>query len=346
MQARPTVLTGVPRVFEKLREKIEATGHEHPGIRKAIYDWSVGVANRRGEYLPGGQQLAGVLKLQAALADRLVFHKVRERLGGRVRFAVSGGAPLRPEIARFFFGAGIPLLEGYGLTETSPVISVMPLEHVRLGTVGPPLPNVKVRIAEDGEILVQGPSVMSGYYHRDADSAAVLRDGWFHTGDIGAVDDAGYLRITDRKKELLVTSGGKKIAPQAIENALKAQPMIEEALLIADKRNFVSALVVPDLAALGREGICGTCGGADANRGRDRRGERAPRALRTDQKICRVACGVQSGVGRTHANAEGKAPIRRGQVPRRDRRALPVARAGHARPLHLIFQQPWARDRW
>jgi long-chain acyl-CoA synthetase len=253
LQARPTVMTGVPRVFEKLRDKIEASGHEHPGLKSAVFDWSVRVANQRGECLPGGREPSAWLKLQSALADRLVFGKVRERLGGRIRFAVSGGAPLRPEIARFFFGAGVPLLEGYGLTETSPVISVMPLEHVRLGTVGPPLPNVEVRIAEDGEILVRGPNVMTGYYRRDADTAAVLKNGWFHTGDIGALDEAGYLRITDRKKELLVTSSGKKIAPQAIEGALKAQPMIEEAVVIAEKRHFVSALVVPDFGALCRE---------------------------------------------------------------------------------------------
>jgi long-chain acyl-CoA synthetase len=163
---------------------------------------------------------------------------------------VSGGAPLRPEIGRFFYGAGVPLLEGYGLTETSPVISVMPFEKIRFGTVGPPLSNLEVRIANDGEILVKGPSIMSGYYRREADTAAVLRDGWFSTGDIGAIDEAGYLKITDRKKELLVTSGGKKIAPAAIENALKAQPVIEEAMLVAERRNFASALIVPNIVAL------------------------------------------------------------------------------------------------
>jgi long-chain acyl-CoA synthetase len=249
LQARPTIMTGVPRVFEKLRDRILTAGREHPGIKRAIFDWSVGVAERRGAALSDGPPSAW-LNLQTRIADALVFKKVREKLGGRLRFAVSGGAPLRPEIGRFFYGAGVPLLEGYGLTETSPVISVMPFEKIRFGTVGPPLSNLEVRIANDGEILVKGPSIMSGYYRREADTAAVLRDGWFSTGDIGAIDEAGYLKITDRKKELLVTSGGKKIAPAAIENALKAQPVIEEAMLVAERRNFASALIVPNIVAL------------------------------------------------------------------------------------------------
>jgi long-chain acyl-CoA synthetase len=250
---RPTIMTGVPRVFEKLRDKVNVTGRAQPTLRRAVFDWSVRVAERRGADLSAERAPSWWGRLETRLADALVFRKVREGLGGRLRFAVSGGAPLRPEIGRFFYGAGLPLLEGYGLTETSPVVCVMPLERIRFGTVGPPLPNVEVRIAEDGEILVRGPSVMRGYYRRDADTAAVLKDGWFYTGDIGALDAAGYLRITDRKKELLVTSGGKKIAPQAIENALKAHPVIEEAVVIAEQRRFASALIVPNVAQLGRE---------------------------------------------------------------------------------------------
>jgi len=256
LRVRPTVMTGVPRVFEKLQERINAAGRAAPGLRRALFTWSVGVAERRGACLSDDRTPSPWLRLETRAADALVFRRVREGLGGRLRFAVSGGAPLRPAIGRFFYGAGVPILEGYGLTETSPVVCVMPLERIRFGTVGPPLPNVEVRIAEDGEILVRGPNVMAGYYRRPAETAAILQDGWLSTGDIGAFDSAGYLRITDRKKEILVTSGGKKIAPQAIEAALKADPAIEEAVLIADGRRFPSALVVPNVASLCHDLAC------------------------------------------------------------------------------------------
>jgi long-chain acyl-CoA synthetase len=252
LRVRPTVMTGVPRVFEKLQARIFAVGREEAGVRRAIFEWGMQVAARRGERLPEGRPLGPVLAIQSRLADALVFKRVKERVGGRLRYAVSGGAPLRPAVGRFFYGLGIPILEGYGLTETSPVLCVMPLRRVRFGTVGPPLPNVEIRIAEDGEILARGPSIMAGYYQRPDETAAAIRDGWFHTGDIGALDEAGYLRITDRKKEVLVTSGGKKIAPQAIEHALKASGVVEEAVLIADGRHFPVALLVPNFVEIGR----------------------------------------------------------------------------------------------
>lgn len=193
------------------------------------------------------------LRVQSAVAERLVFTKVRDGLGGRFRFVVSGSAALNEDVGRFFFGVGLPIIEGYGLTETSPVLTVTPNHAVRLGAVGVPLPRVQLKIADDGEILAKGPNIMVGYYNRPADTAEVLKDGWFHTGDIGTIDADGYLRITDRKKELIVTSGGKKIAPQSIEALLKAHALISEAVVVGEKRHFPGVLLVPDFAALARD---------------------------------------------------------------------------------------------
>ncbi len=257
---RPTVMTGVPRVFEKLHARILERGRASSPVRRRLFEWAVGVARARGGRASSGAPLPAGVRASSAVADRLVFSKIRARLGGRLRFAVSGSAPLRVDLAEFFHGVGVPLLEGYGLTEMAPVISVTPLEAPRFGTVGPPLPNVEVAIATDGEILTRGPNLMRGYYNRPEETAAVVRDGWLHTGDIGSLDDHGYLRITDRKKDLLVTSGGKKIAPQPIEARLRAHALIAEAVLIGDRRHFAAAILLPDLPALG------AALGADAER--------------------------------------------------------------------------------
>jgi long-chain acyl-CoA synthetase len=249
---RPTVMTGVPRMFEKIQTRVLEKGRAAGGVSRRLFDWSVAVAMRRGAVRAGEARMSGWLAWQSRWADRHVFGRVRESVGGRLRFAVSGSAPLRPDIGRFFLGMGVPILEGYGLTETAPVLCVMPLERIRFGTVGPPLPDVQIRIAADGEILARGPNVMAGYHGRPRETAEAIRDGWFHTGDIGSVDPDGYVRITDRKKELLVTSGGKKIAPQPIEEALRAHALVAEAVVICDGRHFPSALVVPDFAELSR----------------------------------------------------------------------------------------------
>jgi long-chain acyl-CoA synthetase len=247
---QPSVMSGVPRVYEKLRDRAAATAAEGGAMKARIFNWASRVAESRGETLSEGRSLSPWLAIQSALADRLVFKTLRDALGGRLRFAVSGSAPLGVPLGRWFYGVGVPILEGYGLTETSPVLAVTPFGAMRIGTVGPPLPGVEIRIAPDGEILARGPNVMHGYYRRPAETAEAIRDGWFYTGDIGELDSHGYLKITDRKKELLVTSGGKKIPPQPIEAQLRANDLVAEAVLLGDTRHFPAVLIVPNFAAL------------------------------------------------------------------------------------------------
>jgi long-chain acyl-CoA synthetase len=249
---RPTLLTGVPRVFEKLHSRIMEKGLASPGLKGRIFRWAIGAGEARGRAELRGKAGGLFARWQASVADRLVFKKIRQNLGDRIRYLVSGSAPLPAAIAEFFQGVGLPIIEGYGLTETSPILTVNPPDAPRVGTVGQPLPGVELRIAEDGEILARGPNIMSGYYRKPEATAEALRDGWFHTGDIGTIDALGYLSITDRKKDLLVTSGGKKIAPQPIETVLKRNPLVAEAVLLGDRRKHAAVLIVPEFAALER----------------------------------------------------------------------------------------------
>jgi long-chain acyl-CoA synthetase len=251
IQRSPTVLTAVPRLYEKIHERLLDVVKEGGPAKVRVFDWARRTAMQWAEERLNDRPVPAGLSFRYWIADRLVFSKLRSRVGGRLRCSVSGGAPLNPEIARFFFAAGIPLLEGYGLTETSPVISVNTFDALRIGSVGRPLPGVEVRIAEDGEILARGPNVMKGYYNRpDATAEALSPDGWFRTGDIGRVDADGYLFITDRKKDLIVTAGGKNIAPQPIEGRLKANPFIANAVMLGDKRKYPILLLVPNFAKL------------------------------------------------------------------------------------------------
>jgi long-chain acyl-CoA synthetase len=244
---QPTACISVPRIFEKIFAAIENKALESSPLVRALTFWAIDVAEDVGEMIIDQKPLPLGKKIKHAIADKLVFSKVRAKFGGKIVQFVSGGAPLSPEMAIFFFAAGIPILEGYGLTETSPVITANTHEHRRVGTVGKPIPGVEVKIAEDGEIITRGDNVFKGYYENEEATNEVLSaDGWFHTGDIGEIDSDGYLKITDRKKDLIVTAAGKNIAPQKVENILKFDRFISQVMLYGDKLPFISAVVVPD----------------------------------------------------------------------------------------------------
>jgi long-chain acyl-CoA synthetase len=245
-EVRPTVLVGVPRIFEKIYARIRERAAEAGRLGAAMLDWSVSVAREYAEYVIAHKPVPLFLKLKHSIASKLVFSKWQNAFGGRMRLLVSGGAALPEDLSYIYIGAGIPIVQGYGLTETSPVITTSTIEDNRVGTVGKAIPNVDIRIAEDGEIEVRGPNVMRGYYNKPEETRAVFtEDGWFKTGDIGALDEDGFLRITDRKKELFKTSGGKYISPQPIEQAIKGSRFVNQVVLIGAERKFPAALIVP-----------------------------------------------------------------------------------------------------
>jgi long-chain acyl-CoA synthetase len=246
LEVHPTILAAVPRVFEKIYARLMEQGTKNTGVKGQIFDWAIAVANRAAPWRCGIRSAGPGLQLQWALADKLVYSKIRAGTGGKLRVVFSGGAPLSKDLAEFFWSVGIPIYQGYGLTETSPVLtSNYPAN--RVGSSGKPIPNVLIRIADDGEILAKGPCVMQGYYKSPESTREVVsEDGWFHTGDIGYLDSDNYLFITDRKKDLLKTAAGKFVAPQPIENALKSSPYLLNAMVVGDQRKFVVALLVPN----------------------------------------------------------------------------------------------------
>jgi len=251
LEVRPTVMCSVPRLYEKMYARVNERVAAGPPLRQKIFDWAIGVGAEVFGHFVARTKPGPFLKLKFAIADKLAFAKIKERTGGRLKLFVSGGAPLAKEIGEFFGAAGLLVVEGYGLTETSPVITCNRPDWVKPGTVGLPLDGVEVKIADDGEILSRGPHIMKGYYNKpEATAEAIDPDGWFHTGDVGHLDPDGFLVITDRKKDIIVTSGGKNIAPQPIENRLKTNAFITEVVMIGDKRNYPTALVVPSFEIL------------------------------------------------------------------------------------------------
>lgn len=247
LEIRPTMMTSVPRLFERIKGRVEKGVLKKSKRDQKVFRWAINVGRQHFRVVEKKKKPGFLLKRKYALADKLVFSTIRERTGGRIRFFVSGGAALPRDVGEFFLGIGLKVIEGYGLTESSPVIAANRLEFAKLGTVGLPLPNVEVKIAEDGEILARGESIMQGYYNDPVATAEALdTDGWLHTGDIGEFDEDGYLRITDRKKHLFVSSGGKNIAPGPIEELVGSSALISQIMLVGDDKPYITGLIVPD----------------------------------------------------------------------------------------------------
>jgi long-chain acyl-CoA synthetase len=238
----------VPRVYESFQERVLDTVAKQPEKRQAIFNKAIDFGKKYAEKKRNGNGLTGpLMEVQRFVFEKLVYDKLRARFGGRLRFLVSGGAALAPDTARFFEAIGLPIIEGYGMTEASPVMAVNPNRRIKIGTVGIAIPGGEIKIAEDGEILYRGANVMKGYWKNETATAEMIGDdGWLHTGDIGILDDEGYLKITDRKKDIIVLANGKNVAPQPIEADLKQSPFISEIVLIGDKQSIITALILPN----------------------------------------------------------------------------------------------------
>jgi long-chain acyl-CoA synthetase len=292
LTVRPTVLPSVPRVYEKIHSAVVGAIDETAGVKRRLADWSLSVGREVGKLEESGRPVPATLRLRYRLADRLVFAKIRDRLGGRLRTPISGGAPLGQEVAEFFDAIGVRILEGYGLSECTTAATTNTPERWRFGTVGPALPSFDLRIAEDGELLISSETVFAGYYKDPEATAEVLDpDGWLHTGDIAEIDADGFVRITDRKKDIIVTAGGKNIAPQNLENDLKVSKYVSQAVVVGDRRPYPAALVTLDEAEIGKwasaQGIAGDTA-----------------ALAADPRVIALVQGVVDDVNRDRSRPE------------------------------------------
>jgi long-chain acyl-CoA synthetase len=291
-EVRPTILPSVPRVYEKVHTAVTSTFAETTGVKRRLVDWALGVGRRESALRQQGRSLPFGLAVQHRLAERLVFSKVKERLGGRLRRPISGGAPLAKEIAEFFDSIGICILEGYGLTECTTAATTNTKERYRFGTVGPALPGFELRLEEDGELLIRSETVFAGYFKEPEATAEVLdADGWLHTGDIASIDADGFVTITDRKKDILVTAGGKNIAPQNLENDLKTSRFVSQAIVVGDRRPFPAALITLDPVEIGKwaaeQGIDG-----------------GPAALARDPRVHELVAGIVDEVNAERSRFE------------------------------------------
>jgi long-chain acyl-CoA synthetase len=249
-EIRPHLLTSVPRLYEKFYAGIMENVLNSSPLKRKIFFWALKTGKKHSQKKLTSQKISSFLEWKRKMAHKLVFSKIIAKTGGKLRIMISGAAPLSKSIAEFFGAIGMIILEGYGLTETSPAISLNTFENVKFGTVGKPVPGVEVKIAADGEILAKGPNIMKGYYKKETETAEVFDGEWFKTGDIGFVDEDGFITITDRKKDIIVTAGGKNVAPQNIENLLKTNPYIVNVMVLGDRRKFISALIVPEFEKL------------------------------------------------------------------------------------------------
>jgi len=250
VEVRPTIIVSVPRLFEKIYARVMDQIMAGSRLKRAIFVWALGTGKKHVALTIAGERIPAHLAVKHGLARKLVFSKILAKTGGRIRYAICGGAAISKDISEFFYAIGLRIMPGYGLTETAPVLTGSRPDRVRFGTAGTAIPGVELRIAEDGEILARGPNVMMGYYKAEAETREVLKDGWLYTGDIGRLDEDGFLTITDRKKDIIVTSGGKNVAPQPIESLIQASPFIASAVVVGSSRKFISALIVPDFEKL------------------------------------------------------------------------------------------------